>query len=64
MFTTYLLYYGETDRLALEFQRFNEEYQDLLDKSNTIMKKPERPAGTLSFSHHLLYVRYELLSRR
>ena len=37
MFTTYLLYYGETDRLALEFQRFNEEYQDLLDKFNTIM---------------------------
>ena len=47
MFTTYLLYYGETDRLALEFQRFNEEYQDLLDKFNTIMKKSERPTGEL-----------------
>ena len=48
MFTTYLLYYGETDRLALEFQRFNEEYQDLLDKFNTIMKKSERPTGELA----------------
>ena len=64
MFTTYLLYYGETDRLALEFQRFNEEYQDLLDKFNTIMMKPERPTGALSFCHSLLCVRYELLSRR
>ena len=56
MFTTYLLYYGETDRLALEFQRFNEEYQDLLDKFNTIIKKPERLTGGLSSSHPLLYV--------
>ena len=64
MFTTYLLYYGETDRLALEFQRFNEEYQDLLDKFNTIMKKPERPTGALSSSHPLLYLRCELWSRR
>ena len=46
MFTTYLLYNGETERLNLEFENFNKEYFKLRRKFNKMMNKPEDTEGT------------------
>ena len=46
MFTTYLLYNGETERLNLEFENFNREYFKLRRKFNKMMNKPEDTEGT------------------
>ena len=46
MFTTYLLYNGETERLNLEFENFNSEYFKLRRKFNKMMNKPEGTEGT------------------
>ena len=45
MFTTYLLYNGETERLKLEFDNFNMEYYKLRGKFNKIMNKSEEAVG-------------------
>ena len=45
MFTTYLLYNMETDRLALEFEKFNDDYLELRRKFNKIMKKSKDATG-------------------
>ena len=41
MFTTYLLYNGETERLILEFENFNKDYFKL----NKMMNKSEDTKG-------------------
>ena len=41
MFTTYLLYNGETERLKLEFENFNKDYFKL----NKMMNKSEDTKG-------------------
>ena len=45
MFTTYLLYNEETERLQLEFENFNKEYFNLRKKFNKMMNKPENTEG-------------------
>ena len=45
MFTTYLLYNGETERLKLEFENFNKEYLNLRKKFNKMMNKLEDTEG-------------------
>ena len=45
MFTTYLLYNGETERLKLEFENFNKDYFKLQRNFNKMMKKPEATEG-------------------
>ena len=45
MVTTYLLYYGHTERLQLEFENFTEEYFKLRRKFNKMMNKSEDTEG-------------------
>ena len=45
MFTTYLLYNGETERLKLEFENFNKDYFKLQRNFSKMMKKPEATEG-------------------
>ena len=47
MFTTYLLYNGETERLKLELDNFNKEYFKLRGKFNEMMNKPEETEGNI-----------------
>ena len=51
MFTTYLLYNGETERLKLEFDNFNKEYFKLRRNFNKIMKKPDDTEGSGGLMH-------------
>ena len=45
MVTTYLLYYGHSERLQLEFENFIEEYFTLRKKFNKMMNKQEDTEG-------------------
>ena len=45
MFTTYLLYNGETERLKLEFDNFNKNYFKLRRRFNKMMNQPEDTEG-------------------
>ena len=45
MFTTYLLYNEETERLKLEFENFNKDYFKLQRNFSKMMKKPEATEG-------------------
>ena len=58
MFTTYLLYNMETDRLALEFEKFNDDYLELRRKFNKIMKKSKDATGDNWSFHVFAMLRY------
>ena len=45
MVTTYLLYYGHSERLQLEFENFSKDYFKLQRNFNKMMKKPEATEG-------------------
>ena len=60
MVTTYLLYYGHTERLQLEFENFNEEYFKLRRKFNKMMNKPEDTEGNGDGDDYMIYCIYIL----